>query len=78
VPSRIVTRLAIAVTVPLVAEVSDLLLDKAGMSGTRSQLPRALLKSSIATLSAVLLSKALHEPDQRKDSNSEQVYVGTE
>jgi hypothetical protein len=76
--SRIVTKVAIAVTVALVAEISDIVLDKVGMSENGSQLTRAMLKSSVATLSGVLLGKVFLEPDDNGLRDSGQIQAERE
>jgi hypothetical protein len=77
-PSRIVTRVTITLTVTLVAEISGFVLDKVGISEDRSRLTRALMISSISTICGVLLGTALHKPDEKTTEELEQVWARPE
>jgi hypothetical protein len=63
VPSRTVTKVVRAAAVAVVVELIDPVLDKVGISEQRSGLVRALLKSSVAVVSGVLLGKILKESE---------------
>jgi hypothetical protein len=68
---RIVTKLLRAAAVAVVVEMMDPVLDRVGISEERSPLARALLKSSVAVVSGVVLGKVLRESDERGDGSSE-------
>jgi len=55
-----------AAAVAMVAEATDVALDKMGVTGDRFGLMRALLKSGVAATSAVLLGNMLNEPDEEQ------------
>ena len=71
-PSRIVTKVATAAAVALVVELTDLVLDKVGISEERSRLARALLKSGVSAASGVLLGKVLAGAEETEDGDSGQ------
>ena len=70
-PSRIVTKVVRAAAVAVVVELIDPVLDRVGISEERSRLARALLKSSVAVVSGVLLGKVLKESEEREGGSFE-------
>lgn len=66
VTSRIARKLVVALVVALVAELTDLVMDKVGVSEDRSQLARALLKSSIVAASGVFLAGIVSKHEQEE------------
>jgi hypothetical protein len=62
-PSRVVTKVISAAAVALIVELTDLVLDKIGISEDRSRLIRAILKSGVAAASDVLLGGIIGEPE---------------
>jgi hypothetical protein len=71
VASRILTKVVRAAAVAAIVELVDPVLDRVGISEGRSQLARALLKSSIAVVSSMLLGRVLKEPEEGGGVGSE-------
>lgn len=67
---RIVTRVVRAAAVAVVVELVDPVLDRVGITEERSQLARALLKSSVAVVTGTLLGKVLKDPEDREGGSS--------
>jgi hypothetical protein len=66
--SRLANRIIAAIASTIVFELTDLALDKVGISEERSQVPRAILKASIAAASGALIAAAL-EGFEKEDTD---------
>ncbi|MGD0685239.1 MAG: hypothetical protein ABSA03_08980 [Streptosporangiaceae bacterium] len=58
-PSRIATKVITAAVVALTAELTDLALDKAGLSAKKYRLARKILKASVAAATGAAMGKIL-------------------
>jgi hypothetical protein len=68
--SRVVTKVISAAAGALIAELTNLALDKIGLSEEKSRVARAILKASVAAASGVLLGAVLSDLDE-KEADSE-------
>jgi hypothetical protein len=64
VPSRLVTKVISAAAVALVVELTDLALDKTGLSADKFRVVRKILKSGVGVASGALLGRILHETEE--------------
>jgi len=63
-PSRIATKVISAAIVALTAELTDLALDKAGLSAKKFRIARKVLKASVAAATGAAVGKLLHEASE--------------
>lgn len=64
--SRIATRMISAAAAVLIVELTDLALDKIGLSEERSRVARAILKASVSAAGGVLLGSVLSDLDEKE------------
>jgi hypothetical protein len=60
-PSRIATKVISAALVALAAELTDLALDKAGLTASKFRIARKVLKASVGAATGAAVAKVLHE-----------------
>ena len=60
-PSRIVTKVISAAAVALIVELTDLALDKTGLSDKKFRIVRKVLKTGVGAASGALIGKILHD-----------------
>ena len=63
-PSRLVTKVISAAAVALVVELTDLALDKTGLSADKFRVVRKILKSGVGVASGALFGRILHETEE--------------
>jgi hypothetical protein len=61
--SRIVSRVARAAAVALIVEVTDLALDRAGLTTGKYRVPRKMIKAGTAAVTGMMIAKLLRDAD---------------
>jgi hypothetical protein len=64
-PSRVVTKVISAAVVALIVELTDLALDKTGLSDKKFRIVRKVLKTGVGAASGALLGKVLHDAAEK-------------
>ncbi len=67
--SRVATRMISAAIAVLIVELTDLALDKIGLSEEKSRVARAILKASVSAAGGVLLGSILGDLDEKKETD---------